>query len=76
MVETITVIGVGEASLRTSTGCTDPLPSLTLYVDWLKLTIIIGIESSFVEPVSVSELSAGEVGASVGKVLVGEVASK
>ena len=32
-----TVISAAIESLRTSTGCTDPSFSLTIYVDWLKL---------------------------------------
>jgi len=33
---TLTVISVFDGLLRTSTGCTALLFSLTLYVDWLK----------------------------------------
>ena len=36
---TCTVILVDDGLLRTSTGCTDPSPSLTLYVDRLKLMV-------------------------------------
>ena len=35
---TFTVISVDDGLLRTSTGCAGPSSSLTLYVDWLKLT--------------------------------------
>ena len=37
---TCTVISVDDGLLRTSTGCAGPSSSSTLYVDWLKLTII------------------------------------
>ena len=37
---TCTVISVDDGLLRTSTGCTDPPSSLTLYVDCSKLTKI------------------------------------
>ena len=36
---TRTVISVDDGLLRTSTGCAGPSSSLTLYVDWLKMTI-------------------------------------
>ena len=36
----ITVISVDDGLLRTSTGCAGPSSSLTMYVDWLKLTVI------------------------------------
>ena len=36
---TCTVISVDDGLLRTSTGCTGPSSSLTLYVAWLKLII-------------------------------------
>jgi len=35
---TCTVISVDDGLLRTSTGCTGPAFSPTLYVDWIKLT--------------------------------------
>ena len=37
---TFRVITVDDGLLRTSTGCTNPSPSLTLYVDSLKLIVI------------------------------------
>ena len=37
---TTTVISVDNGLLRTSTGCTILAPSLTLYVDWLNVTVI------------------------------------
>ena len=36
---TCTVISVDDGLLRTSTGCAGPASSLTLYVDWLKVTV-------------------------------------
>ena len=36
---TCTVMLVDDGLLRTSTGCAGPLSSLTLYVDWLKVTV-------------------------------------
>ena len=37
---TITVKSVDDGLLRTSTGCVGPSSSSTMYVDWLKLTVI------------------------------------
>ena len=37
---TCTVISVDDGLLRTSTGCAGPASSLTLYVDWLKVTTV------------------------------------
>jgi len=37
---TCTTISVDDGLLRTSTGCAGPSPSSTLYVDWLKLTLV------------------------------------
>ena len=37
---TCTLISVDDGLLRTSTGCADISFSLTLYVDWLKMTVI------------------------------------
>ena len=37
---TCTVISVDDGLLRTSTGCAGPSSSLTLYVDWLKVTVM------------------------------------
>ena len=37
---TITVISVDDGLLRTNRGCAGPSSSLTMYVDWLKLTVI------------------------------------
>ena len=35
----LTVISVDDGLLRTSTGCTGPAFSLTLYIDWSKLIV-------------------------------------
>ena len=40
LVSTCTVILVDDGLLRTSTGCAGPSSSLTLYADWLKLTMM------------------------------------
>jgi len=37
---TTTVISVDDGLLRISTGCAGPSSSPTMYVDWLKLTVI------------------------------------
>ena len=37
---TCIVISVDDGLLRTSTGCAGPSSSLTLYVDWLKFTVV------------------------------------
>ena len=37
---TITVISVDDGLLRANTGCAGPSSSSTMYVDWLKLTVI------------------------------------
>jgi len=44
MVNTCTVISVDDELLRTSTGCAGPASSLTLYVDWLNLTVNVALE--------------------------------
>ena len=36
---TCIAISVDDGLLRTSTGCANPASSLTLYVDWLKVTM-------------------------------------
>jgi len=35
-----TAISVDDGLLRTSTGCAGPSSSSTLYVDWLKVTVV------------------------------------
>jgi len=45
---TCTVISVDDGLLRTSVGCDRPSFSLTLYVDWLNLTVM-AMEENFVQ---------------------------
>ena len=40
MLVTCTVIGFGNGLLSTSTGCSDPAFSLTLYTDWLNIRVV------------------------------------
>ena len=39
LVVTCTVISVDDGLLRTSTGCTDPISSSTVYADWSKVIV-------------------------------------
>ena len=40
MLNTVTLTSIDDGLLRTNTGCADPTFSITLYIDWLNITII------------------------------------